>query len=167
MGIITSNDNDGMMSDINITPLVDVMLVLLIVFIVTAPLLMNAVSVKLPKANVDPAITQTESAHISVDAQGDLYIDEVQVSQSELEAMLKQANNTQDYAVDIMADEAVSYGVVAKVMAVIQRAGITKFTFVMSPEASLESPASFDNTASFENPLSLSPATEATVPTAQ
>ncbi|MBL8528898.1 MAG: biopolymer transporter ExbD, partial [Burkholderiales bacterium] len=55
MAIISSQDDDGMMADINVTPLVDVMLVLLTVFIVTAPLLVNAVSVKLPQANASAA----------------------------------------------------------------------------------------------------------------
>lgn len=134
MAMLTSNNQDSMMSEINVTPLVDVMLVLLTVFIVTAPLLMNAVSVKLPKASAEPVSTQIKSAHISITQQGDLYLDDVKLSQSALESALQQSAKSPNYAVDIMADEKVEYGVVAKVMAAIQRAKIAKFTFVMLPD---------------------------------
>lgn len=134
MAMLTSNNQDSMMSEINVTPLVDVMLVLLTVFIVTAPLLMNAVSVKLPKASAEPVSTQIKSAHISITQQGDLYLDNVKLSQSALESALQQSAKSPNYAVDIMADEKVEYGVVAKVMAAIQRAKIAKFTFVMLPD---------------------------------
>lgn len=134
MAMLTNNNQDSMMSEINVTPLVDVMLVLLTVFIVTAPLLMNAVSVKLPKASAEPVSTQIKSAHISITQQGELYLDEVKLSQSALASALQQSAKSPDYAVDIMADEKVEYGVVAKVMAAIQRAKIAKFTFVMMPD---------------------------------
>lgn len=134
MAMLTNDNQESMMSEINVTPLVDVMLVLLTVFIVTAPLLMNAVSVKLPKASAEPVSTQVKSAHISITQQGDLYLDEVKLSQSALEAALQQSALNPSYAVDIMADEKVEYGVVAKVMAAIQRAKIAKFTFVMLPD---------------------------------
>ena len=134
MAMITNSDDDGMIGDINVTPLVDVMLVLLTVFIVTAPLLMNAVSVKLPQASANVAITKPRTAHISVTEHGDIFLDETQLTQTELEAQLKQASAVPDYAVEIYADEKVEYGIVAKVMAAIQRAGIARFSFVMSPE---------------------------------
>ena len=124
----------GMMSEINVTPLVDVMLVLLTVFIVTAPLLMNAVSVKLPKASAEVAITKPKTAHISVTAKGEIYLDQAKQSQTELEAQLKQSSSNPDYSVEIFADEKAYYGIVAKVMAAIQRAGIAKFSFVMLPD---------------------------------
>lgn len=124
----------GMMSEINVTPLVDVMLVLLTVFIVTAPLLMNAVSVKLPKASAEVAITKPKTAHISVTDKGDIYLDQAKLSQAQLETQLDSASANPDYAVEIYADEKVFYGVVAKVMAAIQRAGIAKFSFVMLPD---------------------------------
>ena len=135
MAIITNNDDDGMMSEINVTPLVDVMLVLLTVFIVTAPLLMNAVSVKLPKASADVAITKPKTSHISVTDQGEIYLDEALLTQDQLETQLLEATADPDYAVEIYADEKAEYGTVAKVMAAIQRAGIAKFSFVMEPDA--------------------------------
>ncbi|MES2182435.1 MAG: biopolymer transporter ExbD [Pseudomonadota bacterium] len=130
---IISNDSDGMMSDINVTPLVDVMLVLLTVFIVTAPLLMNAVSVKLPKAATTTIISKTNSVRISVTEDGKLYLDKRPVG-ANLENELKHLRADGDLSVEILADEKVSYGHVARVMALVQRAGITKFAFVMLPD---------------------------------
>ena len=127
-----SNEN-GMMSDINVTPLVDVMLVLLTVFIVTAPLLMNAVSVNLPKTSATTAISKISSVRISITQDGQLYIDQKRVSGS-LEAELRRMRRQGDFSVEILGDEAVPYGYVARAMAQVQRAGISKFAFVMLPE---------------------------------
>lgn len=131
-----SNGNGDMMSDINVTPLVDVMLVLLTVFIVTAPLLMNAVSVKLPKATATTAISKINSVRISIKQDGSLYVDQRRVTAG-LEAELRRLRAaSSDLSVEILGDEKVEYGHVAKVMAQIQRAGISKFAFVMLPEQS-------------------------------
>lgn len=130
---ILSNSNDGMMSEINVTPLVDVMLVLLTVFIVTAPLLMNAVSVRLPKAAVTTAVVKINSVRISITEGGKLYIDQRPVG-ANLEGELKRLRTEGDITVEIIADEKVQYGYVARVMALVQRAGITKFAFVMLPD---------------------------------
>jgi biopolymer transport protein ExbD len=132
---MTPGGDDNMMSEINVTPLVDVMLVLLTVFIVTAPLLMNAVPVNLPRATADLSTTQLESARVSVTGDGTLYFNDIGVSQSELDARLRQVAGNADATVEIFADEKVEYGIVAKVMAATQRAGISRFTFVMLPEA--------------------------------
>jgi len=131
---INMGDNDDMMSEINVTPLVDVMLVLLTVFIVTAPLLMNAVDVKLPQANASIAIDQLKNSRISITSQGDIYFDDAPLSESVLEARLKQSASNADFSVEIFADKGVEYGVVAKVMAAIQRAGVSRFSFVLQPE---------------------------------
>lgn len=131
---MNSGNDDNMMSEINVTPLVDVMLVLLTVFIVTAPLLMNAVPVKLPKATASMSITQLKNARISITDGGDIYFNDAMLAMPELDVSLRQAAGSQDFSVEILADERVEYGVVAKVMAAIQRAGIAKFTFVMLPE---------------------------------
>lgn len=133
MAMNPGND-DNMMSEINVTPLVDVMLVLLTVFIVTAPLLMNAVPVKLPKATASMSITQLKNARISITDGGDIYFNDAMLAMPELDVRLRQVAGNQDFSVEILADEKVEYGVVAKVMAAIQRAGIAKFTFVMLPE---------------------------------
>ena len=125
----------GMMSDINVTPLVDVMLVLLTVFIVTAPLLMNSVSVKLPKVAATTSLQKMNDVKVSITKASDVYIDETKISAPTLETELKKRNSKGDLQVQIMADEGVFYGEVAKAMAQIQRAGVTKFTFVMLPDS--------------------------------
>lgn len=131
---INTGSNDGMMSEINVTPLVDVMLVLLTVFIVTAPLLMNAVPVKLPKARTAPSLAQLKSARITITRQGELYYNAAPLSPSQLDDRLRQSARNKDLHIEIHADEKVEYGLVAKVMAAIQRAGIVKFSFIMLPE---------------------------------
>lgn len=125
----------GMMSDINVTPLVDVMLVLLTVFIVTAPLLMNSVAVKLPKVATTTSLQKMNDVKVSITKAADVYINESKISATALEAELKKRNGKGDLQVQIMADEGVIYGEVAKAMAQIQRAGVTKFTFVMLPDS--------------------------------
>lgn len=127
--------DDNAMSEINVTPLVDVMLVLLTIFIVTAPLMVNSVPVNLPKANSELSLTQPESISIGVTEDGTLYFDEQVVSSDELDVHLIQAAQNSDSTIEIFADEKVEYGKVAKVMAAIQRSGISKFTFVMQPDS--------------------------------
>lgn len=134
MAMNTGGD-DNMMSEINVTPLVDVMLVLLTVFIVTAPLLMNSVPVNLPKASSDLTLTQPESINISVTADGTMYFSDETVNAEQLDMALMDAAQNVDTSVEIFADEKAEYGTVAKVMAAIQRAGISKFTFVIQPES--------------------------------
>lgn len=133
MSMNSSASSSGMMSEINVTPLVDVMLVLLTVFIVTTPLLMNAVNVKLPKAAATTSISKIKSVRISVTQEGAVYIDQTKI-QGALEPVLRARRNVADFSVEILADEKVPYGAVARVMAQVQRAGITKFSFVMLPE---------------------------------
>ncbi len=138
MAIISNNDN-GMMSDINVTPLVDVMLVLLTVFIVTAPLLINAVTVKLPKAAATNVVSKIDSARITVMENGSIYLDKRRIV-SNLEGELKSLRAGGDISVEILADEKVQYGHVARVMAQVQRAGIGKFAFVMLPDKPTPAP---------------------------
>jgi biopolymer transport protein ExbD len=135
MAILGDAEQEELVSEINVTPLVDVMLVLLTVFIVTAPLLMNAVKVKLPKASAEVAITVPKTAHISITDGGDVFLDQQKLALDALTISLGSLKQQQDPAVEIYADEHAEYGIVAKVLAAIQRAGISKFSFVMSPEA--------------------------------
>jgi biopolymer transport protein ExbD len=135
MAILGDAEQEELVSEINVTPLVDVMLVLLTVFIVTAPLLMNAVKVKLPKASAEVAITVPKTAHISITDGGDVFLDQQKLALDALTSNLGSLKQQQDPAVEIYADEHAEYGIVAKVLAAIQRAGISKFSFVMSPEA--------------------------------
>ena len=119
------------MSEINVTPLVDVMLVLLIVFIVTAPLMMQAIPVSLPKTAQVAPLKQTRTVQLTVDAQGTVHLDQRAIHFDTLETELKALHaGGQELAVQLHADENVRYGRVAQVMAMVNRAGITKLGFV-------------------------------------
>jgi biopolymer transport protein ExbD len=122
------------MSEINVTPLVDVMLVLLIVFIVTAPLLMQAVQVNLPKTAAVSPVKQTRTIQMAIDAQGGVFIDQRLIHFDTLETELKKiAAQDADPNVQLHADENVRYGRVAQVLAMLQRVGIAKLAFVTTP----------------------------------
>lgn len=122
------------MSEINVTPLVDVMLVLLVIFIVTAPLLMQAVPVNLPKTGAAAPLQKTKSVQVSVDARGLVYLDQRLIHADALEPELKRLKAEADLNVQLHADEAVPYGRVATVMAIVSRAGVTKMAFVTVPK---------------------------------
>jgi biopolymer transport protein ExbD len=120
------------MSDINVTPLVDVMLVLVIILLVTAPLLTQSVQVKLPKTTQTVADTQKQPLQLGIDAQGMVTLNKVaQTDLAMLETNLK-AELTKDaeIGVHLYADQAVVYAKVAEVMASVQHAGISKIAFV-------------------------------------
>ena len=124
-------------SEINVIPLVDVMLVLLTVFIVTAPLLMNSVAIKLPKVAATTSLQKMNDVKVSITKASEVYVDETKIPATASEAELKKRNTSGDLQVQIMADEGVVYGEVAKAMAQIQRSGVTKFTFVMLPDSAI------------------------------
>jgi biopolymer transport protein ExbD len=129
MAFQAQGEDDAAMSEINVTPLVDVMLVLLIVFIVTAPLLTNAVHVNLPKTAQTAPPEEKKAVDVSVDAQGKVYIDKLETTVAGLEAELKlRKTSDPELALHLHADEGVNYGVVAKVMSGIERAGVTKLS---------------------------------------
>lgn len=126
MAFSNSEDRDDVLSEINITPLVDVMLVLLIVFIVTAPLLTNVVKVTLPRTEPTNPLQPQKSVTVTVDAKGTIYIGKTQVDIDLLRQQLAEQKQATRGALNLnlQADQAVPYGSVAKVMAVIQRAGV-------------------------------------------
>lgn len=131
MAILTQGDADDVVSDINVTPLVDVMLVLLVVFIVTAPLLSNAVKVHLPQTAVTSPLEPKKAVTVSVDARGEIYIDRRPVALRDLEGELRQIRSADaDVVVHLSADESSNYGLVAKVMAAADRAGIAKISVI-------------------------------------
>ena len=129
------NSNREMMSEINVTPLVDVMLVLLVVFIVTAPLLTQAVGVKLP-GTVATGITEPgKQKTVSIDARGVVRLDEVVVDDEVLAQRLAGLSGSKaDVELHVHADAAVPYGRVAQVMAIAQRAGVSKLSFMSIAE---------------------------------
>ncbi|WPX35461.1 biopolymer transporter ExbD [Pseudomonas sp. CCC3.1] len=127
----STQDNDEVLSEINVTPLVDVMLVLLVVFIVTAPLLTNAIPINLPKTEAVAPVEQKDPVVVSIDDKGSVFInkDEIQADLLEFNLQAVKAKNP-DVRVQLQADNSVSYGEVAKLMASIERAGITKLAVI-------------------------------------
>lgn len=123
------------MSEINVTPLVDVMLVLLVVFMITAPLLTAGVAVDLPKAGAK-AIAQQDNAplEITLDRQGKIFMGETEVTHERLNALLNAiAQENNDRRVYLRADSRLGYGQVMDVMAAVNLAGFTKVALVTDP----------------------------------
>ena len=126
-----SDDEGGEMSEINVTPLVDVMLVLLVVFIVTAPLLTQVVKVKLPKTEQTEPTPDKHVAILAVTATGEAMLDDKAIPLVNLEAELKALQERDpDISVQLQADRAAVFESVAKVMASAQRSGVGKLSFV-------------------------------------
>ncbi|MGZ5045057.1 MAG: ExbD/TolR family protein [Methylobacter sp.] len=129
-----SGGDDDVMGEINVTPLVDVMLVLLVVFIVTAPLLTQAVHVNLPKTAETAPPEEKEAVYISVDAKGKVFIDKTEIALESFEKeLLNRKAADPEIALNLNADDAVQYGTVAKVMSSIERSGITKLSVLTIP----------------------------------
>ncbi|TAN47259.1 MAG: biopolymer transporter ExbD [Methylococcaceae bacterium] len=119
------------MSEINVTPLVDVMLVLLVVFIVTAPLLTQAVRVELPKTEHTTPAPEKHLLAVSIAADGQVSIDEQKVAPADLEQRFRaRLQSDPDTTVQFYADTNVPYGKLATVMVKAQRAGINKLAFI-------------------------------------
>ncbi len=134
MAFTTGRDSADVVSEINITPLVDVMLVLMVVFILTAPLLNNAVRINLPKTATTTPATQNKSVTVSVDGENRIYIDKREVTLGALEGELRSLVGTDpDLALSLQADEGVPYRSVAQVIAHIQRSGVSKLSVLTEP----------------------------------
>ncbi|PKM30739.1 MAG: biopolymer transporter ExbD [Gammaproteobacteria bacterium HGW-Gammaproteobacteria-11] len=128
---MSSQDNDDVMSEINVTPLVDVMLVLLVVFIVTAPMLTNSIPINLPKTDAVAPLEISDPLIVSINSEGKVFINEDEIQPDLLETNLLQAKSDDaDVRVQLKADDEVNYGEVARAMAAIERAGITKLAVV-------------------------------------
>ncbi len=132
MAFKTQSEDEGAMSEINVTPLVDVMLVLVIILLVTAPLLTQSVNVKLPKTAETVADTQAQPLQLGIDAQGAITLNKNSIPNlAELETVLKsEFAKDAEIGVHLYADQAVVYAKVAEVMATVQHAGISKIAFV-------------------------------------
>jgi biopolymer transport protein ExbD len=130
MALHTESDYTAM-SDINVTPLVDVMLVLLVIFMVTAPFLMQSVQVNLPKTAPVAKLPNVKALDLLINAQGEVFVDQAKVAGQDLEGQLKDyAAKHDNVSIRLKADERVPYGRIAQVMAAVNRAGIAKLTFV-------------------------------------
>jgi biopolymer transport protein TolR len=132
---MTGAGNSGhLMSDINVTPFVDVMLVLLIIFMVTAPMMMQGVDVSLPEATAEPLESEKEHLIITIDTKNQVFINDFQVSVDGLGEKLKKIlEGRSDREVFLKADKDISYGTVIQVMAEIKGAGVEKLGMVTVP----------------------------------
>lgn len=119
------------MAEINVTPMVDVMLVLLIVFMVTAPLLTVGVPIDLPEAQARPLPEDTKPLEVSIDQNGAIFLEDMPVGKAELVARLRAiTNNRQDARIYVRGDQTLTYGKIMEIMGAINGAGFTKVALV-------------------------------------
>jgi biopolymer transport protein TolR len=118
------------MSEINVTPLVDVMLVLLIVFMVTAPLLTAGVPVDLPQAPAAPLALDKAPVTVTIGSDGNVYVKEQPVALADLVGRLKSVTTGEDDRVYVRGDKEASYGTIMQVMGTISAAGFTRIALV-------------------------------------
>lgn len=124
-----------MMADMNITPLVDVMLVLLVIFIITAPLIVpQSIKVTLPSTEALAQQDQANNAQLQVSADGQISLEGQTMTLTQLGAALRERSTQPNFQLQVLADERVAYGVVANVMAVAQSNGANKLSFVTLPK---------------------------------
>ena len=134
-GLFSSGGHSAPMAEINTTPLVDVMLVLLVIFIITAPLLTHAVKIDLPQASSQPLPEKPEVVDIAIDGAGKMYWNDVPMVEGELEHRLQKAAAAEPQPeLHIRADKETRYQILAEVMAAAQNAGVEKLGFVSTPK---------------------------------
>ncbi len=134
------SSGDNLMSDINVTPFVDVMLVLLIIFMVAAPMMVQGVDVDLPQATTKPLEGSQERLIISIDKDRKVYINDqainVQFLSEKLSKILENVNTRNVY---LRADKEVPYGIVVNVMSKIKNAGVENLGMITLPDNEKES----------------------------
>lgn len=119
------------MSDINVTPLVDVMLVLLVIFIITAPLMASSIRLDLPRTDAGKTGDVPKSVSVAVDAQGQLFVNDQPVTEDELATRLAgAAAASRDTEVQLRADQTVPYGRIVALMGIANKAGLSRIGFV-------------------------------------
>jgi biopolymer transport protein ExbD len=135
MAFGTQDEPDEVMNEINMTPLVDVMLVLLIIFIITIPVMKHAVNIDLPRATNQQQDQKPETVRLSVDATGAYFWNENRVDDAALPELLKaQAAKNPQPDLHIRGDKNVRYERVAQAMAAAQQAGVKKIGFITEPK---------------------------------
>lgn len=133
-GGFNENNNQAPMAEINVTPMVDVMLVLLVIFIITAPLFTHAVKLDLPNAQSTAAPEKPETITLSINAEGKLFWNNAEINEQELTKRFAiAAQKTPTPELHLRADKSTRYEVIAKVMAGAQNNGISKIAFVTKP----------------------------------
>ncbi|MFZ6646352.1 ExbD/TolR family protein [Undibacterium sp. TJN25] len=126
------------MADINVTPMVDVMLVLLVIFIITAPLLTHTIKLDLPKAQAGAAPEKPQTVTVSFDAQGQLYWNQDKIDIATLDGKLQQAAQSRPQPeLQLRADKSTRYEIIAQVMSSAQNQGLAKIGFVTEPPANI------------------------------
>ncbi|MBC7467976.1 MAG: biopolymer transporter ExbD [Ramlibacter sp.] len=122
------------MSEINVTPLVDVMLVLVVIFIITAPLLASSIRLDLPGTDAAKPNDAPRFVTVALDAQGKLFLNDKPVTSAELAARLAESGKQNpETEVQLRADQAVAYGRIVEVMGAAQKAGLNRIGFVAEP----------------------------------
>lgn len=139
MAFKTQGESSETMSEINVTPLVDVMLVLVIILLVTAPLVTQSVHMKLPETVETTADNEKQPYQVSIDDKGQITLNKTPYAtladlETKLKAELATHAKPEDMKVYLHADEKVEYGKVAEMMATVQHAGIIGMAFVTMPE---------------------------------
>ncbi|MFT4194987.1 ExbD/TolR family protein [Ottowia sp.] len=136
MAFSDRENDDDVMSEINMVPLIDVMLVLLIIFIVTVPAMKHSVNVELPRASNEKELLKPETLNLSVKADGSYYLDDQPIADDQLAARMKAESGKQPQPdLHIRGDRDVRYERVAQAMATAQQAGLRKIGFVTEPAA--------------------------------
>ena len=131
---MTRNTRSKPFSEINVTPFVDVMLVLLIIFMVTAPLLTVGVQVDLPETNADTLQSDNEPLEVTIDAKGNIFIQETEIGISELVPKMKAiTENRFDTKIYVRGDEAIDYGQIMMVLGELSGSGFTKVALITKP----------------------------------
>lgn len=136
-GKLPGDPDEQPLSEINMIPMIDVMLVLLIVFMITAPLLTNAVKLELPEASSQVNQPKQEDVVLSIDGAGKLYWNDQEVDEAALLGKMEQASAAKPEAPEIQLriDKGVEYGIIAKVMAQASHQGLHKIAFVSQPQS--------------------------------
>jgi len=138
MAFSTGNDSGGPMSEINVTPLVDVMLVLLIIFMITAPLMSHKIKVELPQANLDhrdEKIPPAPPVTVTIKEDGELYWNDAPITKELLESQLSvEAQKTPQPAVNLRGDKTTKYRSIREVVDMAQAQGIRKVGYVATKE---------------------------------
>jgi biopolymer transport protein ExbD len=134
MSLRHSVESDGAIAEINVTPLVDVMLVLLIIFIVTAPMIVpQALKISLPQIAPVVQRDQAKNEILVIDKNGSMTYKGFEVSEAQLKTQMMADGQAPHYQLQVQADEAVPYGRIAQVMALAQGAGLQRLSFVTAP----------------------------------
>jgi biopolymer transport protein ExbD len=135
MGSLSDSDDDDFNPEINTTPLVDVMLVLLIIFIITIPVINQSVKIDLPRATSQPQDLKPENINLDIDAQGQLFWNREAIDAGQLQIRIATAaQKTPQPELHLRAERTTQYEKVAQVMAAAQSGGLSKIGFITEPE---------------------------------